>query len=645
MLHSLFKVNVANVAIAVCGIGVILIWNQIIILHIISVLEVKIFPHVMRVMQVAIVGISSLNRPDIYPSHANVQDGQTFDFIIVGAGTAGCVLANRLTEVSGWQVLLIEAGDDPPSAVNIPGLSALTTDVLPDWNYYTVDDGYSSQGLKEKSIRNLRGKMLGGSSSLNFMYHIRGNKEDYDGWASEGNEGWNWDNVTKYFIKSERLIDEEILKSSSASLHNTKGLMGITRPNWDHKLREYLNAFEEKGHKLLIDSNGHEQLGISTPTFNIDNNLRQSSANAFLSPVKDRKNLYVLKNTAARKLIINQDKRVTGVEIKLPGEKVIKVNAKQEVILSAGTMNSPQLLMLSGIGPKDHLKEKGIDVILHSPNVGNNLHDHPFVIVSLTSKHNPVSIVENFDVLKYLDRFPVPNFMGFVALNKSQSYPDYQITAIPTPTAGILPPFVCASTLAYNDASCIALAEAIKQKESLFALISHLHPESRGKILLKSSNPDVPPLIYSGYFSNKNDIENFAKYLVDYVSVINTTFFRAIKSEVVNMKVSQCAGLEFLSDEYWKCYVLNMATTHFHATGTCAMGGVGRGVVDERLRVRGLTGLRVADASIMPSITRGNTNAPVVMIAEKASDMIKIDHGILIKLRKLDIISLGQIRS
>ncbi|CAD0200058.1 unnamed protein product [Chrysodeixis includens] len=626
MSRSLRKLNVV---LAICGIAIAIIWNQIInILYIISVLEIKIFPLVMRVLQVAIVGLSSLNRSVIYPPHANVQDGQTFDFIIVGAGTAGCVLANRLTEVAEWQVLLIEAGDDPPDAANSPGLSALVMQVLPDWNYYTVDDGYSSQALKAKSIKNIRGKMLGGSGSINFMYHIRGNKEDYDSWARDGNEGWNWDNVTNYFKKSERLLDDEIMTSDSASLHSTKGVIGITRPDWDFKTREYFDAFKEKGHKLLVDPNGREQLGMSTPTFNAAYNFRQSTANVFLSPIKDRKNLHVLKNTVARKLIINQDKRVTGVELKLPEGNVIKVNAKQEVVLSAGAINSPQLLMLSGVGPKEHLKEKGIDVVLNSPNVGKNLHDHPFLIVSLTSKKNLVSVVENTASLGYLDRLPVPNFMGFVALNKSQKYPDYQISAIPMHTAAILAPFICTSTLEYNDASCIALAAATKQRESLFAFITLLHPESRGKILLKTSNPDDPPLIYSGYFGNKNDIENYAKYVEDYVSVINTTYFREWESEIVDMKVSQCAGLEFLSHEYWKCYVLNMASTHFHATGTCGMGVAGKGVVDERLRLRGLSGLRVADASIMPSITSGNTNAPVVMIAEKASDMIKIDHGI-----------------
>lgn len=470
--------------------------------------------------------------------------------------------------------------------------------------------------------------MLGGSSGVNFMFYVRGNKVDYDNWAKEGNEGWGWENVTTYFKKSERLNDKSIMNSESADLHGTKGYLGITQPDWSHKTKDYFNAFKEQGHDILQDCNGHQQLGYGPSSFTVDKNIRQNTANAFLSPIRDRKNLKVLKNTLVRKVLLNKDKRAIGVLVKLPEGEIIKVKARNEVVLSAGAINSPQLLMLSGIGPREHLEEMNIDVVLDSPNVGQNMQDHPLVPLVFSGKRSISSIIDNIEPFGNLDRFPMPTILGFVALNKTQGYPDYQITGVPTPTAAILPPLLCSDTFTLKDSSCIALADATQNRGALFTLITHLHPKSRGRIQLKSSNPEDSPLIYSGYFSQKDDLENLAKYVEDYIGVLNTTYFREMKSEVIDMKVSQCEGLEFGSHEYWKCYVLNLASTQYHAIGTCAMGGEGKGVVDERLRLRGVKSLRVVDASVMPSITSGNTNAPVIMIAEKAADMIKIDYGI-----------------
>lgn len=599
------------------------------ILYLLSIVEVKLLVPIVQLVQVAIVSYTSVNNgTSAYPPQANVHDGQTFDFIIVGAGSAGCILANRLTEISNWNVLLLEAGGDPPDAANIPGISLLVTPELPNWNYYTVDDSYSSQGLKSKNLHQIQGKMLGGSSSINFMFYLRGNKADYENWVEKGNIGWDWPNVTGYFKKSERIKNDVIL-NTNPELHSTEGNIVVTRPNWNNKLDGTLTAFAENGHDILLENNGPQQLGYALASYTIDRNLRQSTANAFLKPINQRKNLYVLKNTKARKVMFDViNKRAVGVEIKLPDNKVIKVMTKNEVIVSSGAFNSPQLLMLSGIGPKEHLKKMNIDLIVDSPNVGKNLQDHPLVPVVFTVEKPLTSIIENIEPFKNLDRFPIPAFIGFVALNKSQEYPDYQSSVVPSPLSAILPTVLCSNTFMFNDKFCITLASELHPKGSLFALITNLQPKSRGKVLLNTSNSEDSPLIYSGYYNEEEDLDNFAKYVENYLSIVNTTHFKMLNSKIPKLSVPNCDGHLFGSHEYWKCYILNMSTTHYHPVGTCAMGVEGVGVVDERLRVRGIKGLRVADASIMPTITRGNTNAPTMMIAEKAADMIKHDYGI-----------------
>lgn len=469
--------------------------------------------------------------------------------------------------------------------------------------------------------------MLGGSSGSNFMLYVRGNKADFDTWVYKGGTGWDWDNVTYYYKKSEGNQIPEIMQGSSADLHNTKGPLGITRPLWENRTRKYLGALSEN-YKILTDTNGHEQLGYSMPPYTIANKVRQSTATAFLSPIKERKNLFILKGTLCTKVLIEKS-RAIGVQVKLKNNKTINLYAAKEVVLSAGAINSPQLLMLSGIGPPKHLREKGIQVLVDLPQVGQNLYEHPTAQLLLTGKKGFESVRDNIDLLTNYDKLPFPFIIGHVSLSKDQPFPDYQTLGLPSSTASMMPTLICSLLFGLDDRICIAIADACKTQETLLVTIILLHPKSKGHIELRSKNPEDSPKIFLKLFSNKYDLDKHARCVEDFlIKVKNTSYFKSVNSEVIDFKVPQCAHIKFNSHEYWKCHILNTASTIWHPVGTCVMGREGKSVVDAELKVWGVDRLRIGDASIMPGITSGNTNAPCIMIGEKLADMIKRSHGV-----------------
>ncbi|XP_061717494.1 ecdysone oxidase-like [Cydia pomonella] len=604
--------------------------------YIISTSEVAFLPRLVKLIQVALAGLAVLHLgADNYPPQATVFDGDQFDFIVVGAGSAGAVIAARLSEITNWKILLIEAGDNPPidSVVSltssnflilfqIPGLFPFLDYSMADWNYYSEDDGFSCQAHKTKTVHLTRGKMLGGSSGANYMYCVRGNKGDYENWVSQGGIGWDWDNVTHYFKKSEGLKSPEVLAAGSADLHNTEGPLGVSLLKWDEEtmntLDSYLSAFGEK-HPILIDTNGHEQIGYALPPFTVYDKRRQSTAVSFLRPIKSRENLYVLKNTLCTKILFDENLRAIGVEVKLPDKEVISLYAFKEVILSGGSINTPQLLMLSGIGPQQHLIDMGIEVLLDSPLVGQNLQDHYYYFVILTGKKGLKSVPQNIKVLTNLDQFPIPAITGHIALSKNSSVPDYQAQVYVAPAASVFSTLVCSYVFGLEDKICTAIAQASQKQETLVAALAMLHPDSRGHIELRSKNPEDKPKIFLGYYENEADLDKHAKIAKHYLEVLDSEYMRSVNSEVVDIKVPQCSDIEFNTHEYWKCLALNTASTQWHPAGTCVMGVEGKSVVDPELRVRGVTGLRIGDASIMPSLTSGNLNAPVIMIGVRPS--------------------------
>ncbi|KAL4713458.1 hypothetical protein ACJJTC_010443 [Scirpophaga incertulas] len=579
-----------------------------------------------------ILAISQAFTPAGWPPDYHVIGSELFDFVVVGSGSAGAVVAARLSEVPQFKVLLIEAGGNPPLASVVPSLFTTLIRTEYDWDYSMIFGKDVGKEHYNQMTNLIRGKMLGGTSSLNFEMYARGEPRDYDEWTHVA-PGWSWQEVLHYFKKLENMTDDSVFRNHFNSyLHSTEGPVKISRPHYNKYFRHInellLRSYNEMGLRRTLEMNGFENLGVSIPHFTFADGRRSSTAESYLVPAKDRHNLYVAKHTRAIKVLIDLGtKKAYGVDVLLSDGKLKTIYAKREVILSAGSIDTPKLLMLSGIGPKEELYKHDIYPIIDAP-VGKNLHDHVFVPLLFSAERGIASALQHVISATELNSLPAPSQNGFINLNRRDGrrqlqFVNVHVGAFASPVIQI----ACLSSYSsYKREFCSSIAKANVLNAIDCTLLILLHPLSRGQVHLKSANPLDDPIITSGFLDNEYDIDVLVKGVRFLGGLTNTTLYKSVKGKLEKLDVHSCKHLRTFPDKYWRCYVRNTVASMQHPVGTCAMGI--NGVVDEKLRVHGIRGLRVVDASVMPFIPGGNTNIPTIMIGERASDFIKHQYGI-----------------
>ena len=524
---------------------------------------------------------------------------QTFDYIIVGAGSAGCVLANRLSENPKHKVLLLETGGSDksifikmPTALSIP----MNTDKYA-WQFNTEKEPY----LNNREMHCPRGKVLGGSSSINGMVYVRGHAKDFDEWEAHGAEGWNYQACLPYFQKAETWY------KGNDAYRGGNGELGVNNGNEmkNPLYTAFIKAGEQAGYDITSDYNGKQQEGFGPMHMTVKDGVRSSASREYLDPVKSRKNLTIVTGALVTKVVL-EDKVAKGVEYLVNGKT--ETAASNEVILSAGSIGSPHILQLSGIGDKDILEKAGVDVKHHLPGVGQNLQDHLEFYFQYKCKQ-PITLNRKLGLISkgLIGARWLLNRSGLGATNHFEScafirsradveWPDIQYHFLP-------------AAIRYDGKSAF-------DGDGFQVHVGHNKPKSRGSVTLQSANPTVPPKILFNYLQHPDDIEGFRACVRLTREIIAQSAFDDFRDGEIQ------PGEHIQTDEEIDAFVREAVESAYHPSCSCKMGEDEMAVVDSQTNVHGIEGLRVVDSSIFPTIPNGNLNAPTIMVAEKAADII-----------------------
>lgn len=559
--------------------------------------------------------------------HIGAHDERTYDFIVIGAGTAGSAIASRLSENPDWSVLLIEAGPTPNRVLDVPAVAMMLQ--LPasiNWAYRTEADAERRYcaSMVDGRCAWARGKMMGGSSALNFMIYTRGDAGDFDRWAELGNAGWSMTDVEPYFERAERQVP-------------------VSRTGYESwRTAVWLRGMQEAGLPTIIDYNQRRMRTGAHPIHqSAEFGYRVDAHRAYIEPALAgaRSNLHTRTRAHVTRLVIEAETtlRATGIEF-ITANQAHRAHARKEVIVSAGAVNSPQLLMLSGIGEAEHLRQHGIAVLVDNAHVGGNLMDHiaPELIHIVTNEtrddRNDMFYPQT--LWRYWREggtvISTGGFTEVIAFDGAAANDDDADDDDRRPTVELL-------SIAGGFHYCPRIKEVTNIDASLFTstfdslnrlqvaifsvFVFALRPLSRGHIRLASADVTAAPLIYPNYFAHPADMETTLRGIRSLQRVLRAPALRAVNATIADTSVPECRPFAPDSDAYWRCQARHLTATIYHYAGTCRMGAV----VDERLRVHGVHGLRVADASVMPEMVSGHPNAAVYMIGEKAADMIRQD--------------------
>jgi choline dehydrogenase len=526
-----------------------------------------------------------------------------FDYVVVGAGSAGCVLANRLSAGGKNAVLLLEAGPkDSNLWIHVPlGYGMLFKEKSVNWMYQTEPE----PGLDGRTVFQPRGKVLGGSSSINGLLYVRGQHEDYDRWRQHGNLGWGYDDVLPYFKKAENQ------QRGADDFHGAGGPLPVSDLIYADPLSTaFISAAAETGIPKNPDFNGASQEGAGFFQTTTRHGRRASTAVAYLRPATGRTNLRVETSALAQRILFD-GRRATAVEYR-KGGALRTARARKEILVSGGAYNSPQLLQLSGVGPAELLRKHGIGVVLDAPGVGHDLQDHMQVrVVTRCTQRITLNDIVNNPVRRVLAGAQYAAFRkgpltiaagtsgAFFKTNPRLATPDIQIHFLPFSTD--------------------KMGEKLHPFSGFSASVCQLRPESRGSLRIRSADPAAPPEIRINYLASEVDRAANVEGLKILRKILQAPALRSYVAEEVE------PGKQVSTDEELLNFCRQRGSTVYHPTSTCRMGNDPLAVVDQRLRLRGMEGLRVVDASVMPDLVSGNTNAAVIMIAEKASDMVLED--------------------